>query len=152
MTQAYDPGDGAPAAAGDRHPEIDWLAAEQSPEFQELVKKKRAFIVPATIFFLAWFFGFILLTAYAEDFMAESVINGLTVGYCLALTQFIMVWGLTAWYLKVADRDFDPLAEKAAQTALEAGRRAEGGRFERGAPGEAAAPGTTPPGEEVTER
>jgi uncharacterized membrane protein (DUF485 family) len=152
MTQAYDPGDGAPPTGGDHHPEIDWLAAEQSPEFQELVKRKRSFIVPATGFFLAWFFGFILLTAYAEDFMAESVIRGLTVGYCLAITQFIMVWGLTAWYLKVADRDFDPLAERAAQMALEAGRRAGGERFEPGAPGEAPTPGTTPPGEEVTER
>ena len=48
-------------------------------------------MLPGTIFFLAWYMGFILLTAYAEDFMAESVYEGLTVGYCLALTQFVMV-------------------------------------------------------------
>ena len=42
--------------------------------------------MPATIFFLTWYFGFILLAGYAPDFMGESVYEGLTVGYCLALT------------------------------------------------------------------
>lgn len=111
---------------GGRHPQIDWVAAERSPEFQELLKRRKAFIVPATTFFLAWFFGFILLTAYAEDFMAGSVIKGLNVGYCLALTQFIMVWVLTAMYRRRADRVFDPLAAKAAQQALDVGAAAGG--------------------------
>jgi uncharacterized membrane protein (DUF485 family) len=66
--------------------------------------------------------------------VAESVIEGLTVGYCLALSQFIMVWVLTAMYLKRADRVFDPLAEKAAQRAIDVGT-AEGRRSEgEGAP------------------
>jgi len=104
--------------------QVDWVAAERSPEFQELLKRRRAFIVPATVFYLAWFFGFILLTAYAEDFVGESVIDGLTVGYCLALTQFIMVWVLTAMYRRRADRVFDPLAAKAAQKAVEVGAAA----------------------------
>ena len=34
-------------------------------------------------------------------------------GYCLALTQFVMVLVLGIWYLRKADRDFDPLAERA---------------------------------------
>ena len=94
-------------------PPIDWEAIERSPEFQELVHKRRSFVIPGTIFFLAWYLGFILLCAYAEDFMAESVYQGLTVGYCLALTQFAMVFILGLWYLRKADNDFDPLAEKA---------------------------------------
>jgi uncharacterized membrane protein (DUF485 family) len=110
-------------AGADHHPEIDWIAAERSPEFRELIKKRRSFVVPATIFFLAWYFGFIILAGYAEDFMGESIYEGFTVGYLLALTQFIMVWGLGWLYLRRADRDFDPLARKAAETALEAGRR-----------------------------
>jgi len=114
MTQAHDAGDGS---------QIDWLAAERSPEFQELTRKRRAFVIPATIFYLAWFIGFILLAGYAPDFMGESVIEGLTVGYCLALSQFIMVWVLTAVYLKRADKVFDPLARKAAERAIEVGTR-----------------------------
>ena len=109
---------------GDHHPQIDWVAAEQSPEFRELLTKRRAFVLPATVFYLAWFFGFILLTAYAEDFMGESVYKGLTVGYCLALSQFLMVWILTALYLRMADRTLDPLANRAAERALQAARAA----------------------------
>jgi uncharacterized membrane protein (DUF485 family) len=116
------------AARGGRpDPEIDWIAAERSPEFRELVKKKKAFVVPATVFFLVWYFGFIVLAGYAPEFMGrEFLTDGLTVGYALALTQFIMTWVLGAWYLRKADRDFDPLAERAAQVALDAGRRREG--------------------------
>ena len=92
---------------------IDWETIERSPEFQELVQRRRGFVIPCTIFFLSWYLGFILLAAYAEDFMGERVYQGLTVGYCLALTQFAMVFGLGLWYLRKADNVFDPLAEKA---------------------------------------
>jgi uncharacterized membrane protein (DUF485 family) len=98
---------------------IDWVAAERSPEFQKLVKKKRSFVVPATIFFLAWYFGFVVLAGYAPGFMGrEFLTDGLTVGYVLALSQFVMVWVLGAWYLRKSDREFDPLAERAAEVAM----------------------------------
>ena len=106
---------------------IDWIAAERSPEFQELVTRRRRFVVPATIGFLAWYFGFVILAGYAPDFMGESVYEGLTVGYVLALTQFVMVWTLGWLYLRQADRVFDPLAHRAAEVAREAGRAAPGG-------------------------
>ena len=94
---------------------IDWEAIERSAEFQELVRKRKSFVLPGTIFFLAWYMGFILLTAYAEDFMSERVYEGLTVGYCLALTQFLMVLVLGLLYLRKSANVFDPLAEKAIE-------------------------------------
>lgn len=94
---------------------IDWEAIERSPEFQELVARRRGFVIPCTVGFLAWYLGFILLCAYAPDFMGESVYQGLTVGYCLAMTQFAMVFGLGLWYLRKSDREFDPLAERAIE-------------------------------------
>jgi uncharacterized membrane protein (DUF485 family) len=95
--------------------DVDWDEIERSPEFQELVKRRKAFVVPGTIFFLAWYMGFILLVAYAEDFMSRRVYEGLTVGYCLALTQFVMVLVLGLWYLRKSDNEFDPLAAKAIE-------------------------------------
>lgn len=112
--------------AADHHPDIDWVAAERSSEFQELVKKRRSFVLPATLFFLAWYFGFVILAGYAPRFMGESVYEGLTVGYLLALTQFVMVWAFGFWYLRKADRDFDPLARKAAARAIEVGTKGRG--------------------------
>ena len=114
-------------------PRIDWEAAEASPEFRELVSRRRRFVLPATIFFLAWYFGFIILAGYASDFMGKSIHEGLTVGYVLALTQFLMVWVLGWLYLRKSDKEFDPLAERAAQRAIDAGvaREPEAGRFGR---------------------
>jgi uncharacterized membrane protein (DUF485 family) len=96
-------------------PRVDWHEIAQSPEFRELVAARRRFVLPATIFFLGWYIGFILLTGYAPDFMARSVYQGLTVGYCLALTQFVMVGTLGLMYLRRSERIYDPLAEKVAQ-------------------------------------
>jgi uncharacterized membrane protein (DUF485 family) len=106
-------------------PRIDWEAAERSPEFRELIAARRRFVLPATIFFLAWYLGFILLAGYAPDFMARSVYEGLTVGYCLALTQFVMVWVLGILYLRRSESVYDPLADKAAARAQSTARAAE---------------------------
>ena len=126
-------GDDTTGPAG--RPEIDWIAAERSPEFRELVRKKKAFVIPATLFFLSWYFGFIVLAGYAPDFMGEEILfDGFTIGYLLALSQFVMTWVLGAMYLRRADRDFDPLAERAAEVALHAaGGEAPRGRFDRAA-------------------
>jgi uncharacterized membrane protein (DUF485 family) len=152
MTQRHGTG-GDGARGAEHHPEIDWVAAERSPEFRELVHKRRSFVVPATVFYLAWFFGFIVLAGYAEDFMGrEFITDGLTVGYALALSQFVMVWGLCALYLRRADRVFDPFARRAAERALVAEPGAQprpAGRFEReGAP----APAEQPSDQEVRPR
>ena len=45
----------------------------------------------------------------------RRVYEGLTVGYCLALTQFVMVLVLGLLYLRKSDREFDPLAAKAIE-------------------------------------
>jgi uncharacterized membrane protein (DUF485 family) len=116
------------ATGSEHHPEIDWEAAERSPEFQELISKRRSFVVPALAFVFVWYFGFIALAGYAPDFMGERLIDGFTVGYALALTQFLMTWFLGWLYLRRSDRVFDPLARKAAERAI------------------AASPGTTRPG------
>ena len=98
---------------------VDWHGIERSTEFRELVKKRRSFVVPATIFFLAYYMAFIIVAGYAPDFMGESVYEGLTVGYCYALTQFVMVLGLGLWYLRKAENEFDPLADAVVEAAGE---------------------------------
>jgi uncharacterized membrane protein (DUF485 family) len=118
MAQTTQGGNGG-SGGSTHHPEINWAAAAKSPEFKELTRKRRNFVLPACAFFLSWYFGFIILAGYAPDFMGERIYEGFTVGYGLALSQFVMVWVLAGWYLKRADRDFDPLARRAAERALE---------------------------------
>ena len=131
MTQGF-----AGGAEGLEHrSDIDWEAVERSPEFRELTRRKKAFVVPATAFFMAWYFGFVILCGYAPDFMGrEFITDGLTVGYAFALSQFLMTWVLGWMYLRRANREFDPLAAKARElvegpVAAEAPSR----RFRRGA-------------------
>ncbi len=128
--QPGSPGDGQaaqrPTEEGHAEPfdrtSVNWEAAENSAEFKELIRKKRNFVLPATIFFFVWYFGFILLAGYAPDFMGSTfLVEGLTVGYVLALTQFLMTWVLAGWYVSKASRDFDPLAKRAAEKAIESG-------------------------------
>ena len=97
----------------------DWQRIERSDEFQELVKRRRSFVVPATIFFLVYYMAFIIVAGYAPDFMGESVYEGLTVGYCYALTQFLMVFVLGIWYLRKSDKEFDPLRDRVVEAAAE---------------------------------
>jgi uncharacterized membrane protein (DUF485 family) len=110
---------------------VDWKGIERSPEFRELIKRRRSFVVPATIFFLAYYMAFIIVAGYAPDFMGESVYQGLTVGYCYALTQFLMVFVLGIWYLRKSEKEFDPLSDAVAAAAV---ADEETGRFERGEP------------------
>jgi uncharacterized membrane protein (DUF485 family) len=130
--------------------DYDWRALEQSPEFRELVRRKKRFVLPATIGFLAWYTAFILLSGYAEDFMgSELLVDGFTVGYGLALSQFLMVWGLAWAYLRKADREFDPLEEQVRRLADgDGGPRVraepEPPRFDRGGARTAPTRRTTP--------
>jgi len=119
-----------PAAGGGASPpaDIDWEAAARSPEFQELIRAKRRFVIPASIFFFTWYFGFILLAGYAESFMGKSIYQGFTVGYALALSQFVMTWVLGAWYVRKANREWEPLERRARERALHVAGDGEGAR------------------------
>jgi uncharacterized membrane protein (DUF485 family) len=137
----------------------DWERIERLPAFRELVARRRRFVLPATVFFLVWYFGFIVLAGYAEEFMGTSIIDGFTVGYGLALTQFVMVGTLGIAYLRYSERHLDPLrvriAEDAerfapAEPALTADQAAvQSGRFDRPPPEAATTPGTPAPEREA---
>jgi len=110
---------GAAVGGSAHHHEIDWGAAARTPEFKELVHRRRSFVIPVLAFVFIWYFGFIALAGYAPDFMGERLIDGFTVGYALALTQFVMTWFLGWLYLRRSNRMFDPLAKRAAERAVE---------------------------------
>jgi len=76
-------------------------------------------------FVFVWYFGFIALAGYAPDFMGERLIDGFTVGYAIALTQFVMTWVLGWLYLRKSDRVFDPLARRAAERAASRSREVQ---------------------------
>ncbi len=94
----------------------DWQAIEASPEFQELVKERRAFLVPATIVFLVGSLGYLLLSAYAQGFMGKDV-GGIPIAFLFAVAIVVLTWAITFAYLRKADSTFEPLEQRAAEAA-----------------------------------
>ncbi|HMZ15572.1 MAG TPA: DUF485 domain-containing protein [Mycobacterium sp.] len=89
-----------------------YLAVQASPEFQELRSRLRRFVFPTTVFFLLWYAGYVLLGAFAHDFMATKVWGNINVGLLLGLGQFLTTFLITGLYVRFANRELDPRAEK----------------------------------------
>jgi uncharacterized membrane protein (DUF485 family) len=90
---------------------MDWTQIERDPEFQELLAAKRRFIVPATIFFLLYYFALPLTVGFAPQLMERRVIGHINLAYLFALSQFIMAWALAFLYVRQAAR-FDAMAAR----------------------------------------
>lgn len=87
------------------------VAVQNSPEFAALRKALRRFVFPVTIGFLAWYALYVLLSAYAREFMALKLFGHINVGLVFGVLQFVSTF-LIAWaYSRYADRHLDPKAE-----------------------------------------
>src|SRR5262245_30021283 len=95
----------------DHQNRTQWDIVANHEEFKDLMAAKARFIVPATIFFVAYYFALPILVGYAPKLMAMPVIGPLNLAYLFALSQFFVAW-LIAWlYVRAANR-FDRMAEK----------------------------------------
>ena len=80
----------------------DWDAVAAQEEFKGLLASKRRFIVPATVFFVVYYFALPLLVGYAPGLMQRRVFGVINLAYLFALSQFIMAWVLAALYVRAA--------------------------------------------------
>jgi uncharacterized membrane protein (DUF485 family) len=80
----------------------DWQTIAESNEFKELLRAKRRFIVPATIFFVLYYFALPYLVGYHTAFMQRKVWGEMNLAYLFALSQFFMAWVLAALYVAAA--------------------------------------------------
>lgn len=95
----------APEVRNDRP---DFVAIHNSPEFIELRRRFRRFVFPMSALFFLWYLGYVLLAAYARDFMSQQVFGTVHVGLVLGLLQFVSTLAITAGYLRFARRQLDP--------------------------------------------
>jgi len=86
----------------------EFIAAQQSAEFQELRSKRRAFTFPVTIAALLWFLVYILLAMFAPDFYATKIWGNINLGIIIGLLQFVTTFAITYAYVKFADRELEP--------------------------------------------
>ncbi|GEA89040.1 MULTISPECIES: DUF485 domain-containing protein [Cellulomonas] len=94
------------------HPETDYERVQNSQEFQQLRRRFRNFVFPMTAFFLAWYLLYVLLAAYAHDFMSIRVAGNITVGLLFGLGQFVSTFAITMIYASWANKRQDAVAER----------------------------------------
>ncbi|MCG5430813.1 DUF485 domain-containing protein [Mycobacterium sp. MYCO198283] len=96
--------DDTPATGG------QYLAEQAGPEFQELRRRLRRFVFPMSAAFLLWYATYVLLGAFAHDFMATPVWGNVNAGLLIGLGQFLTTFVITGLYVRFANRELDPRA------------------------------------------
>ena len=100
-------------AAGDP----DFAAIQAHPEFLALRRRVLRFVFPSAALFLCWYLTYVLLAAYAEDFMATRVFGSVNVGLLLGLSQFVSTVVIMVLYARFAGRTVDPRVEALRERA-----------------------------------
>ena len=103
--------------------ENEWVRVERTSAFKELIRSKRAFIIPATIFFMLFYFGLPFLAAFTTV-LNVKVLGPLTLAYIYAFAQFAMTWIIMHLYVSRANK-WDDLVDRAR---VEAANEGGGGR------------------------
>ncbi|MET0451996.1 MAG: DUF485 domain-containing protein [Mycobacterium sp.] len=92
------------------HSGQEFLDMQARPEFVELKRRLRRFVFPMTAFFLIWYATYVVLGAFAHDFMATPVFGNVNVGLLIGLGQFFTTFAITGIYVRFANRELDPRA------------------------------------------
>lgn len=101
--------------------EAHYVAVQQSPEFQDLRRRFRGWVLPVAAGALIWYFAYVILAAYAVDFMSQKVVGNINVGLLLGLLQFVTTFGITALYIHHAGKAFDPASARIREEMEEGG-------------------------------
>ncbi len=99
-------------------PAINWEAIEAQANFKSLIKKKVAFIVPCTVFFLAYYLALPVLAGYMPGLMKTKVFGEVNIAYLFALSQFFMAWIMAFLYVRAASQWDKAAAEVLAEAKL----------------------------------
>jgi uncharacterized membrane protein (DUF485 family) len=89
-----------------------YLEVWRSEDFARLRKTLRGFIFPMTAAFFLWYALYVLLSAYARDFMSVKLIGNINVAIVFGLLQFVSTFLIAWYYSRYADRKLDPTAER----------------------------------------
>ncbi len=103
--------------------EADFAAIRDSAEFRALRRRFRWFVFPMSALFFLWYLTYVLLAAYARDFMSQRLSGSITVGLALGLAQFVSTLAITFGYVRFARNRLDP---RVAQIRAKAGMEPEG--------------------------
>ncbi len=91
----------------------EYSGIAETEAFKELVRRKRAFLVPTVVFVLLFFIMLPILSIFT-DVLDGKVIGAISWAYLYAFAQFFLAWVVTFIYWRKANR-WDELARKARE-------------------------------------
>ncbi len=83
-----------------------------TPQFIELVHKRRSLGWRLTIIMLVIYYGFIALVAFAPGIIGENIGGAITLGLPLGIAVILSAIILTAIYVSRANGEFDRLSNQ----------------------------------------
>jgi uncharacterized membrane protein (DUF485 family) len=89
-----------------------YVEVARSDEFAGLRKALRGFVFPMTAAFFLWYALYVLLSAYARDFMATKVVGHINIALIFGLLQFASTFVIAWLYSRYASRRLDPAADR----------------------------------------
>ncbi|MEU1351121.1 DUF485 domain-containing protein [Streptomyces sp. NPDC005795] len=91
------------AAPGRGHSAAEiYLEVQRSEAFQEVRRRYRRFVVPATVAFLVWYLAYVVTAVTAPGLMARPVAGAVNVAMVAGLGQFLTTFLLTGAYARHA--------------------------------------------------
>jgi len=91
-------------------PASSYVDIQRSAEFTRLRRALRGFVFPMTVAFFVWYALYVILSAYARDFMSTKVVGHINIALIFGLLQFVSTF-LIAWlYERYSSRRLDPAA------------------------------------------
>jgi uncharacterized membrane protein (DUF485 family) len=91
-------------APGPNRPLSDWDRIAAFSEFKDLLAAKAKFIVPATVFFIIYYFALPVSVGYFPELMKTRILGVLNLAYFFALSQFFVAWGIAFLYVRKASQ------------------------------------------------
>ena len=79
-----------------------YLEVQRSEAFQEVRRRYRRFVVPATLAFLVWYLAYVVAATAAPGLMARPVAGAVNVAMLAGLGQFLTTFLLTWAYARHA--------------------------------------------------
>jgi len=89
---------------------IQWNAVVRDARFVELHRRKSRFAWTLMAVSLAYYLTLLIAAAYFQNVFRLKVWGVLNVGLLFALSQFLMTWFITIYYVRTANSDFDKMA------------------------------------------
>lgn len=102
-----------PSSADPRIPSREisiWERVAQMEDFKKLLAARKAFVIPATIFFVVYYFALPVSVGYFPEFMERKIWGPVNTAYLFALSKFVVAWLIAYLYVRAARR-FDAYAK-----------------------------------------